>query len=65
MFKNTAPTGLIIISLIAVLLFTILHGYGMAQDIIFLKSFGFVGNLLTVTWSCNIAFKKGLEKQKS
>lgn len=63
MDKKCAPMGLVIIGLVVVSGLTILYGYGTSSNNLFMKSGGFVGNILCVIALCNISYKKGFEKQ--
>ena len=57
--KENAPVELVIISLIVILSLTIIY---RRSSNIFFTSFSFIGILVSIIAICNIAYKKGLEK---
>ncbi len=59
--KKYAPVKLVTIGLIVILSFTVIHG---ATWNIFIRSLSFTGNMLSVIVLCNVAYKKGLEKDR-
>ena len=60
--KKQAPMSFVIIAILMIQFGTILYGIGFAYNILYIKSSALIWNLLSVIVICNLAFRKGIEK---
>ncbi len=62
--RINTPIYLIFLGAIIVAVLTVLYGFGISSNNIFLKSGCIVGNIILVIQLCNLSYKKGFEENK-